>query len=108
MSHWDNTLLAKVLEVSIVGIVVLAPDKTIVFWNEWMQKASGLPSEEVQGRALFEVFREIAHTRIHQAIDNAFRSGLPTVLSHRLTPIPFPLITASEKTEGGSKMDQIG
>ncbi|HAT51333.1 MAG: response regulator [Nitrospirae bacterium] len=107
MSHLDNTLLAKVLEVSTVGVIVLASDKTIVFWNEWMQKASGLSSKEVLNRALFDVFGELAQTRIHQAIDNAFRSGLPTVLSHRLTPTPFPLVTASEKTEGGSRMDQM-
>ncbi|MBF0132623.1 MAG: response regulator [Magnetococcales bacterium] len=107
MSNLDNHFLAKILEISIVGVVVLAPNHTIVFWNEWMQKSSGLPSEEVLGRALFDVFGELAHTRIHQAIDNAFRSGLPTILSHRLTPISFPLLTASEKTEGGSKMDQM-
>ncbi|HIJ84448.1 MAG TPA: response regulator, partial [Magnetococcales bacterium] len=37
----------------------------------------------------------------------ALQSGLPTMLSHRLTPTPFPLFTASERTEGSPRMDQM-
>ncbi|MBF0147426.1 MAG: response regulator [Magnetococcales bacterium] len=107
MMDLDPKLLANALEVGAMGMVVLAPDQTIVFWNEWMHKATRLSSDQVLGRPLLEVFGELEGSRIHRAVEGALNSGLPTMLSHRLTPTPFPLYTASEKSEGSPRMDQM-
>ncbi|MBF0109485.1 MAG: response regulator [Magnetococcales bacterium] len=107
MTGLDLDLLLNALEVGTVGTVILDPGQVIVFWNEWMHKATGLQARQVLGRSLFAVFGELESSRIHRAIESALGSGLPTMLSHRLTPTPFPLFTASEKSSGNARMDQM-
>ncbi|MBF0140022.1 MAG: response regulator [Magnetococcales bacterium] len=107
MADLDNSLLANALDVSAVGTIILDEKHKVVFWNKWMQKATRLLSDDVLGCSLFTIFQELKQSRIHKAIDNALSSGLPTTLSHRLTPTPFPLYTASERAEGSPRMDQM-
>ncbi|MBF0422540.1 MAG: response regulator [Magnetococcales bacterium] len=107
MTDLDMTLLANALNTSAVGTIILDQRHAIVFWNDWTHKATRLPGDEVLGRSLFEVFPELSNSRVHRAVDSALQSGLPTTLSHRLTPTPFPLFTASEKSEGSPRMDQM-
>ncbi|MBF0341128.1 MAG: response regulator [Magnetococcales bacterium] len=107
MSELDVRLLFRALEVSAVGTIVLDPEMRIVFWNDWMEKGSRLRAEQVLQKTLLEVFPELAESRISRAVESALNSGLPTMLSHRLTPTPFPLYTASEKSEGNPRMSQM-
>ncbi|MBF0626918.1 MAG: response regulator [Magnetococcales bacterium] len=107
MSALDIKLLARALEESAVGTILLDPELNIVFWNDWMEKGSRLRAEQVMHRSLWEVFPELENTRISRAVESALNSGLPTMLSHRLTPTPFPLYTASEKSTGNPRMSQM-
>ncbi|MBF0192002.1 MAG: response regulator [Magnetococcales bacterium] len=107
MNHLDIKLLARALDVNAVGTILLDPDQNIVFWNDWMEKGSRLSADEVLNRALLEVFPELKNSRISRAVESALHSGLPTMLSHRLTPTPFPLYTASEKSDGNPRMSQM-
>ncbi|GAB0056590.1 Sensor histidine kinase RcsC [Candidatus Magnetaquicoccaceae bacterium FCR-1] len=99
MSELDIILLTRALEVSAVGTILLDSDQRVVFWNDWMEKGACLHADEVLHRALFDIFPELANSRIARAVESALHSGLPTMLSHRLTPTPFPLFTASEKSD---------
>ncbi|MEO5331581.1 MAG: response regulator [Magnetococcus sp. YQC-5] len=107
MTDLDPILFIKALDVSAVGILLLDPDQKIVFWNDWMERGSRLASDAVLGRSLLEVFPELAHSRIVRGVESALNAGLPTMLSHRLTPTPFPLYTASEKTQENTRMSQM-
>ncbi|MBF0165048.1 MAG: response regulator [Magnetococcales bacterium] len=98
MSELDIILLTRALEVSAVGTILLDSDQRVLFWNDWMEKGSRLQADEVVRRPLFDIFPELAGSRIARAVESALNSGLPTMLSHRLTPTPFPLFTASEKS----------
>jgi two-component system sensor histidine kinase/response regulator len=103
----DAILLRRALDVGAVGTIVLDPEQRIVLWNGWMERGSRLLAQEVMGRPLFTVFPELTATRIARAIASALHTGLPTTLSHRLTPTPFPLYTASERQSSGSRMSQL-
>ncbi|MBF0160634.1 MAG: PAS domain S-box protein, partial [Magnetococcales bacterium] len=107
MTDLDKKLLCMALDSAVIGIVMLDPDQKIVFWNEWMEKGSRLLADRVLQRTLTEVFPELEHSRISRAVASALQSGLPTMFSHRLTPTPFPLFTASEKTADSSRMSQL-
>ncbi|MEO5377285.1 MAG: response regulator [Magnetococcus sp. DMHC-6] len=107
MLDLNKELLKHALVVSTVGTIILDPKQTIVFWNEWMEMGSGMLAEQVLQRPLFEVFPELQNSRIARAVENSLSSGLPTMLSHRLNPTPFPLNTASEKTEQNTRMSQM-
>ncbi|MBF0295075.1 MAG: response regulator [Magnetococcales bacterium] len=107
MDNLDPQLLARALSVSAVGVIILDSDLKIHFWNDWMEKGSRLLASTVVGHSLLEVFPELQATRIVKAVETALHSGLPTMLSHRLTPTPFPLYTASEKTHADARMSQM-
>ncbi|MBF0098459.1 MAG: response regulator [Magnetococcales bacterium] len=107
MVELDAILLRRALDVGAVGTILLDPEQRIVLWNGWMERGSRLLAQEVMGRALFAVFPELVATRIARAIASALNTGLPTTLSHRLTPTPFPLYTASEQRSVGSRMSQL-
>ncbi|WP_130470668.1 response regulator [Candidatus Magnetaquicoccus inordinatus] len=107
MAEWDATLLQRALDVSAVGTILLDPEQRIIVWNGWMERGSRLLAGEVLERPLFAVFPELAETRIARAVESALNSGLPTTLSHRLTPTPFPLYTASEQNDTASRMSQL-
>ena len=107
MHDLDNTLLNRALQVSSVGIIILDPEQTIIFWNEWMEKGAQIDASQVLQRSLFEVFPDLQNTRISKAVDSAIHSGLPTMLSHRLTPTPFKLFTASKQSTENQKMSQM-
>ncbi|MBF0215314.1 MAG: diguanylate cyclase, partial [Magnetococcales bacterium] len=40
MSELDIKLLARALDVSAVGMILLDPEQRIVLWNDWMEKGS--------------------------------------------------------------------
>ncbi len=107
MINLDPELLYRALDVSTVGMIILDPEQKIVFWNDWMQKGSNLLADKVINRTLLEVFPELSETRIARGVESALNVGLPTMLSHRLTPTPLPLFTASEKSSESTRMSQM-
>ncbi|MEO5339168.1 MAG: ATP-binding protein [Magnetococcus sp. MYC-9] len=107
MNHLDSSLLERALDVGCMGVIILDPDQRVVFWNDWIAKGSRLLASQVLSRPLLEVFPELANTRIARAVESALNTGLPTMLSHRLTPTPFPLHTASEKDHASNRMHQM-
>ncbi|MBF0611285.1 MAG: response regulator [Magnetococcales bacterium] len=107
MSDLDKTLLANALNVDALGTIILDGEQRVVYWNEWMVKGSRLSREEVLHRPLFHIFTELEGSRVQRAVESALATGLPTTLSHRLNPTPFPLFTASERGGDTGRMSQM-
>ncbi len=103
----DAILLQRAMDVGVVGTILLDPEQRIVLWNDWMERGSRLSAAAVLYRPLFAVFPELVATRIARAVESALHTGLPTTLSHRLTPTPFPLYTASEQEDSSRRMSQL-
>ncbi|ABK46011.1 Hpt sensor hybrid histidine kinase [Magnetococcus marinus MC-1] len=107
MYDLENTLMRQALELNGLGTIILDPQQTIVFWNAWMERGSQMFAAHVLGSKLLDVFPELQGSRLDRAVVSALRTGLPTMLSHRLNPTPFPLETASKNEELGQRMSQM-
>ncbi|MBF0623607.1 MAG: response regulator [Magnetococcales bacterium] len=104
----DPFLLLKVIDAAALGLVLLDADGRILHWNRWMEKGARIPTRQTLGKTLIEVFPGLAGSRLVQAAENALTSGLPTALSHRLSPRPLPLYAPSEDPgENSPRMDQM-
>lgn len=80
----------SILDFIDAGVIVVEEHLSIAIWNEWIAKASGLPTSSVLGRNLFEVFDGLGTTRLQQAIADAFQFGSSSILTNSLNTV-FPL-----------------
>ena len=70
-----------------IGLVVLDSQGCIVGWNEWIARVSHRPARDVVGKAFSEVFPEARHTRLPDVIDDSFRAGSSSILTHTLNAL---------------------
>lgn len=73
------------------GIVVLDDRFEIRHWNTCMQHFSGISPDDVLGKPLWDHFPALRDTLLHTAVEDALAFGAPSVLSHALHPMLFPL-----------------
>lgn len=94
MLHYDRItpqLLSSVCNMCDVGLLLLSRERGIVFWNKWLEGASGIEKKDVLGKTLNEVFPKVESSRLAQAIDDVFSYRLSSIMSPRLNGIVFPL-----------------
>ena len=77
------------------GLVLLDRNARVLLWNYWMTEHSGLPPEQVVGRALSELFVDLGE-HLLQAIRDALASGFCSLLSARLHPCSLPLFDSAQ------------
>ena len=86
-------LLHELGEVLEIGILTLDASLVVTGWNRWLAAASGMPSAEVVGRALLDLFPTLRDTPAQAALDRAL-SGATTVWAHQFhryfLPLPPP------------------
>ena len=70
-----------------IGLVVLDSRGYIIGWNEWLARVSRRPASDALGKALSDVFPEVRHTRLPDVIDNSFRAGSSSILTHTLNAL---------------------
>ena len=83
-------LFEQALGVLQSGVMILDSNYRIHFINQWLNKAFDNTSE-LQGELLFSSYPELEGKRIHQAIEQAIKVGLPSLLSPGLNRSPLPL-----------------
>ncbi len=74
-----------------IGIIVLDQEQSIIQWNHWMEKHSGLGKNEVIGKSLKTVFPEMESLRFFSAISQAVKKGSASVLAQSIHHSPIPL-----------------
>jgi PAS domain S-box-containing protein len=67
-----------------VGVIVLDRDASIVAWNAWVERVTGIAESTVRGHVLYEVFPEAVGTRLQRVIEDAFEVGSSSLLTHSL------------------------
>lgn len=82
-----DLLFGPVFDTVDIGIVVLDSQGRIVGWNEWMARVSRRAARNVLGKALLEVFPEVRQTRLPDVIDDSFRAGSSSILTHTLNAL---------------------
>ncbi|MCY1265409.1 PAS fold protein [compost metagenome] len=69
--HW----LLDIVQCLDVGVVVLDRQYQIEVWNSFMENHSGLGSDRVQGRNIFELFPEIDRNWLRRKVDSVLQLG---------------------------------
>ena len=86
----DNTLKA-VVELADVGFIVVDSTISIVEWNEWMVKYSGISASTAIGSHLPTLFPIPENSGTLRAIHSALSKGLSSTVSYKLNRFPFAL-----------------
>jgi signal transduction histidine kinase len=74
-----------------IGIIILSVDNRVVCWNEWMEKASGVGSEESLGKDFFSLFPQCGGGRFAMALEDALQNGVSSLLSSAWNYYTLPL-----------------
>ena len=90
---------ASILDAVDSGLIVLDRHRRIVFWNAWMQSATGISLGDARGKTLEAVFPAMSIRQLEPAIASALDAGTSSLLSHALHPLLFPL-----KTKAGREL----
>lgn len=87
-----------------LGLIVLDAEQTVRMWNGWVERHTGIPSNQVIGKHISEAFEELPSRAILNAITNTLNYGLPVVLSNALHRSPLPLFQRNEHEPEGEKI----
>jgi PAS domain S-box-containing protein len=87
LDNASDLLFGSVFDTVDIGIVVLDSQGNIVGWNEWIARVSRRPARDVIGKAFLEVFPELRQTRLPDVIDDSFRVGSSSILTHTLNAL---------------------
>ena len=88
------------------GVIVLASDRTILFWSEWVARAARISAEDAMGRDIFDVFPQAAQGRFALAIRSALERGSATFLSHSLHSNMLPLYRPTDALDADALIAQ--
>src|SRR4051794_30514413 len=70
-----------------VGVVVLDSQRSIVGWNNWIARASGVSRQSALGHDLLDIFPALRDTRLPAVIDDALQVGSSSILTHTLNKL---------------------
>jgi PAS domain S-box-containing protein len=87
LDNVSDLLFGPVFDTVDIGLVVLDSQGCIVGWNEWMARISRRQARVVLGKPLLEVFPEMRQTRLPDVIDDSFRAGSSSILTHTLNAL---------------------
>lgn len=104
--HTRLGMLESVLDAMNLGTVVIDRARTVVAWNGWMARHSGIAADDALGRDFFALFPELAGKRVESAVLQALRDNFPSVLSQTLHKAPFPLFANATARAAGARLQQ--
>jgi PAS domain S-box-containing protein len=87
-----------ILDVIAAGLIVVATDRSIAHWNDWLVAASRRPAADVVGKPLRDVLPGERVELLHRAVDSAIDAGVSTLLTNALHPELLPLKTRAGRT----------
>lgn len=80
-----------------IGILIIDKESTVKFCNRWLEKRLGDGSPIKTGAALNKVFNLDEYSRLKNAIDQASKHARATLISEKLNPLPFKLLSGKTK-----------
>jgi PAS domain S-box-containing protein len=87
LDNASDLVFGPVFDTVDIGLVVLDSQGCIFGWNEWIARVSRRPARDVLGKSLSEVFPEVRDTRLPDVIDDSFRVGSSSILTHTLNAL---------------------
>jgi PAS domain-containing protein len=70
-----------------IGVIIIDECRCIVGWNDWIARVSGCARDAALGRALDDLFPIISDTRLPAVIEDSFRFGSSSILTHSLNTL---------------------
>jgi len=77
-----------------MGVLVLAPDLTVLFWNSKLTDWTGVQREQIAGKLLTDLYPELGSVRYAGRILPVFDGGPPVIFSPQLHPHLIPSVRA--------------
>lgn len=77
-----------------MGVMVLAPDLTVLFWNSRLTDWTGVQREQIVGKFLTDLYPELGSVRYAGRILPVFDGGPPVIFSPQLHPHLIPSVRA--------------
>jgi PAS domain S-box-containing protein len=81
-----------------IGVIVIDERRCIVGWNDWIARVSGYARKDALRRTVGDLFPTISGTRLPSVIEDSFRFGSSSILTHSLNSL-LPL-----HGEGGAEL----
>ena len=95
LGNLSDPVFSLVFDTVDIGLVVVDIDGCIFGWNAWMARVTRRFGQEVIGKFLYDIFPEVRNTRLPGVIEDAFKFGSSSILTHTLNAL-LPL-----RDEGG-------
>ena len=104
MTVLSETILYRLLDASDTGLIGVAPNGSIAFWNGWMESRSNRRRQSVLGRRLDEVFPTADGGRVFEAVEQA---RIESLGARRFAGIAANLRSALEQRSRLKGYDQV-
>lgn len=76
-----------------IGVAVIDPELTVLFWNRWLEEHSMLGREEMVGRPIQELFRPYVRREFVNKAREVLQRGMPAFFTHKAHQYIFPFPT---------------
>ncbi len=86
---------SQIFDMINMGLVVIDKEMNVRYWNRWMEIHSGISSDEILNRSIFEHFRNLDTPRFNRNCKSVFKLGNFCFFSQKLHKYLFPLKTDS-------------
>ncbi len=77
-----------------IGVLVLAPDLTVLFWNSLLTEWTGVQREQIVGNPVTDLYPDLGAIRYAGRIRPIFEGGPPVIFSPQLHPHLIPSVRA--------------
>ena len=83
-------MLSEIFDVLNIGLVLLDTELRVTYWNRWMELQSGIRSDEILKRPLFEFFPNLDTPKFHRNFKAVLTFGNFAFFSQKLHRYLFP------------------
>jgi diguanylate cyclase (GGDEF)-like protein len=98
--------LSQIIETINLGVFVLDADARLVYWNRWLENASGISSTEALDKRVFELFPELETPVFIRNLKSVLSFGNFAYFSQKLHSRLFDLPAPPGSPEGIEHMEQ--
>jgi len=89
------------------GVIIVDADRNIVLWNQWTAQRSEITQAEAINKPLTALYPELEGGRLVQAIDQALKHKMPSLLSPALHKTPLPLFNSTSDKQHKRRIQQM-
>jgi diguanylate cyclase (GGDEF)-like protein len=106
-SGLSSSTLYAVLNSLESGIIILDQEQKVLYWNDWFSQRNGQNTESATGLKLSESLPGLANNRLEQAIEQAIKHKLPSLLSPALHGAILPLYQSTSDRKLNQRLQQL-